>query len=139
MISVSYGKNPLDYQSNPVVITYKFEIPDYAVAGDGELAFKPVTASGIFSRVLSFRTLGAYEGDRNYSFKCDIAKLVTVTENTIVPKGYLLEGGSRKQRSGGTDTWSDNSLSQNYAGVHLKQKIRLGKRVYRAPKMQCFR
>lgn len=139
MISVSYGKDPLDYQSNPVTITYKFEIPDYAVVGDGELAFKPVTASGIFNRVFSFRTLGSYEEDRNYSFKCDIAKLVTVTEDTVVPKGYLLEGGSRKQKSGGADTWSENSLSQNYAGLHLKQKIRLGKRVYKAEDWSDFR
>lgn len=139
LISVSYGKDPLNYLSAPVKITFKFEIPEYAVVGDGELACKPVTAGGLFKRIFSFRETGSYPGERNYSFKSDIAKLVTVTENTVVPKGYLLEGGSRSSRSEGTAAWSESRIFQNYAGLHLKQTISLNKRVYKAEDWKEFR
>ena len=139
LLSVSYGKDPLNYQSAPVKITYKFEIPGYAVVGDGELAYRPVTASGVFRRIFSFKETGSYPEDRHYSFKSDIAKLVTVSENTVVPNGYLLEGGSRSSKCEGNAARSESRIFQNYAGLHLKQTISLNKRVYKAEDWKEFR
>ncbi len=139
LISVAYGKDPLDYLSAPVKVTFKFQIPEYAVAGDGELAYRPVSTGGLFRRIFSFRETGSYPGERNYSFKSDIAKLVTITENTVVPKGYLLEGGSRSSKTEGSAARSESRIFQNYAGLHLTQTISLNKRVYQAEDWKEFR
>ena len=42
MLGVDYGKAPKDYQAGPIRITFRYEIPDYALVGDRELLLKPM-------------------------------------------------------------------------------------------------
>ena len=37
MKSVDYGRSPRDYQKAPISITFTYEIPEYAMTGDGEM------------------------------------------------------------------------------------------------------
>lgn len=41
--SVDYGRTPKDYQRAPIHITFRYEIPEYALKGDqGEMVSNPL-------------------------------------------------------------------------------------------------
>ena len=54
MLGVDYGKAPKDYQAGPIRITFRYEIPDYALVGDRELLLKPMVMNNLYTSVLSF-------------------------------------------------------------------------------------
>ena len=52
--SVDYGRTPKDYQRAPIRITFRYEIPEYALKGDqGEMVFKPFVLNNLYTQVLS--------------------------------------------------------------------------------------
>ena len=54
LLSVDYGKNPKDYQAAPIQITFRYEIPDYAMKGEKEMLFKPLVMNNLYSQVRSY-------------------------------------------------------------------------------------
>ena len=54
LLSVDYGKNPKDYQAAPIKITFRYEIPDYALKGEGEMFFRPMVMNNFYNQVRSY-------------------------------------------------------------------------------------
>ena len=54
LLSVDYGKNPKDYQAAPIKITFRYEIPDYALKGEGEMFFRPMVMNNLYNQVRSY-------------------------------------------------------------------------------------
>ena len=69
LLSVDYGKNPKDYQAAPIKITFRYEIPDYALKGEGEMFFRPMVMNNLYNQVRSYMWIDTSVENRKYGFK----------------------------------------------------------------------
>lgn len=92
MLGVDYGKAPKDYQTGPIRITFRYEIPDYALVGDRELLLKPMVMNNLYTSVLSFLRIDTGLEARQYGFRDACSRLVELDETIALPRGYRLAG-----------------------------------------------
>lgn len=130
LLSVDYGRNPLDYQNSPIKITFRYSIPGYAVEGDGELALKFFTVNGFYESLIPFVDADLFLESRKYQFSAPTSCLVKINEKVSVPRGYLLVGGSHGETAGGDAASFAGSVRQSYAGLELNQELKFNKRIY---------
>lgn len=139
LISVDYGKDPKNYQAAPIKMTFRYEIPGYAVPGDGEMLFKPMVMNNLYNQVKSYLRINTDLEERRYGFKDACSRLVELDETIQLPAGYKLagEGKADSKQSGAADF--EGSLRQEGNKVVLHQKLALKKRVYEAADWDGFR
>jgi hypothetical protein len=139
LLSVDYGKEPKEYQKAPIKITFKYEIPDYAVVGEEEIAFKPIVMNNLYNQVKSYLRIDTSLSERKYGFKDACTRLVELNEVIKVPKGYkmIAEPVSLESHSEAADM--NGSLSQTGDKITLDQTLTLKKRVYEASDWDGFR
>jgi hypothetical protein len=139
LIRVDYGKNPKDYQAAPIKITFRYEIPDYAIPGKGEMLVKPMVMNNLYASVQSHLRIDTKLENREYGFRDACSRLVELDETIQLPKGYKLVTAAKKdtKKSGAADF--DGSLQQEGNTVRLYQKIALKKRIYDASDWEGFR
>lgn len=116
--SVDYGRTPKDYQRAPIQITFRYEIPEYALKGDqGEMVFKPFVLNNLYTQVLSYLRIDTSLEKRAYGFKDGCSRLVEMEENL---ENFLQDtnGKERKSRTRWTaqvpdspDTWAKTATS----------------------------
>lgn len=139
MLKVDYGSAPKDYQAGPIRITFRYEIPDYALAGDGELLLKPMVMNNLYTSVLSFLRIDTDLETRRYGFRDACSRLVELDEVITLPRGYRLAGQSRSEQRTSPAADFEGSLRQDGNKLVLKQKLALKKRIYRAADWEGFR
>lgn len=139
MKSVDYGRSPKDYQKAPISITFTYEIPEYAMKGDGELIFKPFVMNNLYTQVLSFLRINTDLKDRKYGFKDSCSRLVEVEEKLSLPSGYNMLGEERKISIGGEAADFGGILKQTGNKILLDTRLSLYKRVYSADDWDDFR
>lgn len=139
MKSVDYGRSPKDYQKAPISITFTYEIPEYAMTGDGELIFKPFVMNNLYTQVLSFLRINTDLEDRKYGFKDSCSRLVEVEEKLSLPSGYNMLGEERKISIDGEAADFGGILKQTGNKIFLDAKLSLYKRVYTADDWDDFR
>lgn len=139
MLSVDYGKNPKDYQAAPIKITFRYEIPDYAVAGNGEMVFKPMTMNNLYNQVRSYLRLDTSVKERNYGFKDACSRLVELDETIQLPAGYKMVSADRNDATQGPGAEFEGSLKQQGNKVVLHNKLALKKRVYEPSDWESYR
>lgn len=139
MKSVNYGRSPKDYQKAPISITFTYEIPEYAMTGDGELIFKPFVMNNLYTQVLSFLRINTDLEDRKYGFKDSCSRLVEVEEKLSLPSGYNMLGEERKISIDGEAADFGGILKQTGNKIFLDAKLSLYKRVYTADDWDDFR
>lgn len=139
MLSVDYGKAPKEYQAAPIQITFRYEIPDYAIAGNNELMFKPMVMNNLYSSVLSYLRINTAMETRQYGFKDACSRLVEMEETITLPKGYQMTATPRKVQETSAPADFEGSLTQAGNKILLKQKLALKKRVYEASDWKGFR
>lgn len=139
LISVDYGKDPKDYQAAPIRMTFRYEIPDYALAGDGELLFKPLVMNNLYNQVKSYLRINTDLETRKYGFKDACSRLVELDETIQLPSGYTLMNAPKtdSKQSGAADFNGSLTLEGNKVVMH--QKLALKKRVYEASDWEGFR
>lgn len=139
LISVDYGKDPKNYQAAPIHITFRYEIPDYAIPGKGELLFKPIVMNNLYSQVKSYLRINTDLSERAYGFKDACSRLVELDETIQLPKGYTLVNTARNdsQKSAAADF--EGTLRQEGDKVRMHQVLTLKKRVYNASDWDGFR
>lgn len=139
LISVDYGKDPKDYQAAPIRMTFRYEIPEYAIPGKEELMFKPMVMNNLYNQVKSYLRINTDLEERQYGFKDACSRLVELDETIQLPKGYTLlnEAKSDSKQSNAADF--EGSLSQQGDKITLHQKLALKKRVYEASDWDGFR
>lgn len=139
LISVDYGKNPKDYQAGPIKITFRYEIPDYAVCGTQELVFKPMVMNDLYAGVQSYLRINTNPEQRKYGFKDACSRLVEFNETIQIPTGYKMVSDTKTDSKNSEIADFEGSLKQDGNSIKLYQKLALKKRVYEAGDWSSFR
>ena len=139
LISVDYGKAPKDYLSAPIRITFRYEIPAYAVIGKEEMAFKPMVMNNLYNSVKTYLRINTDISERRYGFKDACSRLVELDETIQLPKGYTLLGEARHETHESDAADFEGSLDGEGGKVTLRQRLALKKRVYEAGDWDGFR
>lgn len=139
LLSVDYGKNPKDYQSAPIKITFRYEIPDYALKGEKEMFFRPMVMNNLYNQVRSYLRIDTSVENRKYGFKDGCSRLVELDETIQLPAGYRLVSDSRNEAMQGVGADFEGSLMQKGNKILLHNRLALKKRVYEASDWTSFR
>jgi transglutaminase-like putative cysteine protease len=139
LLSVDYGKDPKAYQKAPIKITFRYEIPDYAVVGEGEMAFKPLVMNNLYNQVKSYLGINTSLTERKYGFKDACTRLVELKEVITLPKGYEMAADPVSLESHSAAADMKGSLTQAGDKITLDQRLALKKRVYEAADWEGFR
>ena len=138
LISVDYGKDPKNYQASNISITFRYQIPDYAVKGKNELLVKPMVMNNLYSQVMTFLRINTDIPERKYGFKDGCSRLVELNENLQIPKGYrLTEEKADNIKSPAADF--KGSIVQNKDKIVISETLALKKRVYEPNDWDGFR
>ena len=139
LLSVDYGKNPKDYQAAPIKITFRYEIPDYALRGEGEMFFRPMVMNNLYNQVRSYMWIDTSVENRKYGFKDGCSRLVELDETIQLPAGYKLVSAVKDETMQGVGADFEGSLVQKGNKVLLHNRLALKKRVYEASDWESFR
>lgn len=139
MLSVDYGKNPKDYQSGPIKITFSYQIPDYVVLGKQEMLFKPMVMNNLYSGIQSHLRINTDVDQREYGFKDACSRLVELNETIHLPKGYQMISETKTETKKSDVADFQGSLIQEGNVIKLRQELTLKKRVYEANDWSGFR
>lgn len=139
LLKVDYGKNPSNYQAGPIKMTMKFEIPDYVFeAEDGTLLYKPICGQ-LYQNVESYRRINLNLKTRKDGFKDSCSRLVELTEEISIPRGYNLLNENFSITEDSTPASFTGNLSSDGNNAHIYQNLSLRKRVYEASDWAGFR
>ena len=138
LLSVDYGRDPKDYQSGPIRITMKFEIPDYALTGDSLLLVRPICAR-LYPNVRTYLRIDTDPETRRYAFKDACSRLVELKETMTIPSGYTLRQSPVDERLKSDAADFTGTLSQQGNKVNIRHELTLRKRVYDAADWPGFR
>lgn len=139
LISVDYGKDPKNYQAAPIKMTFRYEIPGYALSGEREMLFKPMVMNNLYNQVKSYLRINTDLEERRYGFKDACSRLVELDETIQLPTGYKLAGNGKEDSAQSSAADFEGSLRQDGNKVVLHQKLALKKRVYEAGDWNGFR
>lgn len=139
LISVDYGKDPKNYQAAPIKMTFRYEIPGYALPGEREMLFKPLVMNNLYNQVKSYLRINTDLEERRYGFKDACSRLVELDETIQLPAGYKLVGDEKEDNVQSSAADFEGSLRQDGNKVMLHQKLALKKRVYEAGDWNGFR
>ena len=139
LLGVDWGKDPKDYQAAPIKITFRYEIPGYALKGDGELLFKPMVMNNLYNQVKSYLRIDTGMEERRYGFKDSCSRLVELDETVQLPDGYVMETAPRSDSMTGGAADFEGSLTSSDGKMMLHQRLALKKRVYEAADWDNFR
>ena len=143
LLSVDYGRNPKDYQKAPIRITFRYEIPDYAMKTDEDgMVFKLFVMNNLYTQVMSYLRIDTSLETRQYGFKDGCSRLVELNETLRLPDHYLLKGKQSTETTENT-VGAAASFEGNIKGegnlVTVKTTLKLNKRVYEASDWFSFR
>lgn len=139
LISVNYGKNPDNYQTGPIKITFKFAIPNYALTTtDGSLLLKPISGQ-LYNSVRTYLRINTDKETRDYGFKDSCSRLLDLNETLYIPSGYRLLKKVEDIHTNSDAADFSGSVKQSGNKVTISQKLSLKKRVYEADDWTGFR
>ncbi|MCD7851136.1 MAG: DUF3857 domain-containing protein [Parabacteroides sp.] len=139
LISVDYGKDPKNYQTAPIKMTFRYEIPGYALPGEGEMLFKPMVMNNLYNQVKSYLRIDTDLEERQYGFKDACSRLVELDETIQLPAGYKLVSETKEDSKQSSAADFEGYVRQGDGKVVLHQKLALKKRVYEAGDWKGFR
>ena len=139
LLSVDYGKNPKDYQAAPIKITFRYEIPEYAVPGENEMLLKPMVMNNLYNQVKSYLRINTDLEERQYGFKDGCSRLVELDETIQLPAGYQLLSEVKEACKQSNAADFEGYVRQEDQKIKLHQKLSLKKRIYEASDWEGFR
>lgn len=139
MVSVDYGKDPENYVAAPICIKMKFVIPDYALAGEKTLIFKPLVFSNLYNNIRSYLRINTAQEEREYGFKDACSRLVILDETIRLPQGYTMNRPAMEDRKNSNVADFSGYLKQDKNQLRIHQELALKKRVYTVQDWPAFR
>lgn len=129
----------LRYLEQPVKITYKYSIPNYAIVSNSAIIFKPLLAQNIFRRAMGHLNLDTSVETRAYGFRDRCSRLMTINETITLPKyTKVVQLPEEKTIESEAITYNGKYTLKNRT-LKLEQKADFGKRVYEANEWPAFR
>lgn len=80
--------DPDRYLEQPVCITYKYSIPNYAIVDGDNLIFVPLTARNLYSRAMGHLYFDTTLTERTQPFADRCSRLVEINETITLPAEY---------------------------------------------------
>ena len=131
--------DPDRYLEQPVTITYKYIIPNYATVGKDVIEFIPLTARGFFNRTMTHLYFDFSKETRTQPFSDRCSRLVQIQETITLPFAPtkfhypMVDGIANPAASFGCGFQMDgNKLS-------FGESLMFGKRLYEASDWPAFR
>ncbi|MBO7226933.1 MAG: transglutaminase, partial [Bacteroidales bacterium] len=140
IVSVKYT-NPEEYLKQPVKITYKYKIPNYARVSNDEMIFVPLSAKGLYTRAMNHLRISTDIEERNYAFKDRCSRLVEVKEEIVLPFAPAASEVILPQSETVKSEYVNYQGGYTHNGKTLtfEQTASYGKRVYEAHEWADFR
>ncbi len=129
ILAMDYG-DPMDYRANPIKITLRYRIPDYAFVGENEMFFVPLLATDFMRRAMPHLNINTDIEERRFDFRDRCSRLVELHETITVPDGYTPVAPDTGITSLGCTAYYSGGYEIKGEDVVLKQEILLEKRVY---------
>jgi hypothetical protein len=131
--------DPYQYLKQPVLITVKYRIPNFAVATDKEIIFTPVIAANLFGRNHSHLYFDTGLESRKYQFADGCSKLIELNETITLPANMKLAYSPEARDSKGTGADFVSSYLLDGNTLKFTQTVTLKKRVYEPEDWTSFR
>lgn len=131
--------NPDEYASQPIIISIKYEIPNYAVVGKNEILFKPLLLSGIFRRAQPQLGINTSAETKLYPFRDRCSRIVEIDEFIDLPEGYTLATPVLPKKLMGDAATYQLQIKELDNKLKLSQKSVYTKRIYEANEWPNFR
>jgi len=124
--------DPYHYQTDPITISYSYEIPNYAVITDEEIILKPFIASGIFKRAMTHLYMDTRMAERKYPFRDRCSRFVKFNESIRLPGNYELAYYKVDDAFSDTAAYFEGSYEMDPAGTALRMNMdaSFNKRIY---------
>ena len=140
LLKADWGKNPRDYMAAPIELTFRFEIPGYALLGEGELLVKPFLMSRLYAGNRVESRLDLSPEQRKSGFLISCSQLLELDETMELPSGYELKDGAKEGKTIESKVASSGgSLKVEGNTLNFRQSLSLNKRVFTAADWQDVR
>ena len=130
VVAMDFGKDPIDYISGPILIKMQYKIPDYALVGNDEILFIPLTANNLFGRYMGHLSLNTSLTERKFGFRDRCSRLVEINETVKIPGGFNSVKQDNQTENLGKAASYKGSVIQDGDKIVMKQTVVLNKRVY---------
>jgi hypothetical protein len=131
--------DPYGYLKQPVLITVKYRIPNFAIITEKEVIFTPVVASNIFGRAHSHLYFNTDIENREFPFTDGCSKLIELNETIILPSNMTIEFSPEAKDLSGSGADFASSYSVEGKALKFTQTVRLKKRRYEPEDWPSFR
>ncbi len=131
--------DPDRYLEQPVKITYKYRIPNFATVDKDAITFIPLTARNFFSRAMSHLYFDFSQEHRTQPFSDRCSKLIQIHEDILLPDEYkqfhypMVDGIADPAASFGCGFQMEGNK------LTFGESLLYGKRVYDADDWMPFR
>ena len=131
--------DPDRYLEQPVKITYKYRIPNFATVDKDAITFIPLTARNFFSRAMSHLYFDFSQEHRTQPFSDRCSKLIQIHEDILLPDEYkqfhypMVDGIADPAASFGCGFQMEGNK------LTFGESLLFGKRVYDADDWMPFR
>lgn len=136
--TIDFG-DPYNYMSGPITIKVTYEVPEYATVLDNEMIFDPVITKGIFKAGMSHLNINTSLDERKYGFRDRCSRMVTLEENIKIPEGYTPKTKEWSESFGDQTAAFEGDIIFKNNTLTLKERITLGKRVYKPEDWPMFK
>lgn len=131
--------DPYEYLKQPVLITVKYRIPNFAVVTGNEIIFTPIVAANLFGSRHSHLNFPTEIESRTHQFTDGCSKLIELNETITLPENMTIAYSPEAKNITGTGADFVSSYSLNGNALKFTQTVTLKKRVYNPEDWPSFR
>ncbi len=140
LIEADFG-DPYQYLEEPLRITLRYRIPDYALVRGDRIIMRSFIASGFMKRAMSHLYADTRAESKTYPFRDRCSRQVQLTESITLPGNYAI--AYRPE----AESFSDNTasfegkyeMSLDNQTLRMSQLANFNKRIYEAGEWPSFR
>ncbi len=127
------------YLEQPVSITYRFVIPDYATVTDNVVIVTPFLAKGFYKFAMPHLSYDTSLETRTMPFNDRCSRLVQISETMTLPPGYTSAQVPKARTATGGAVTFDGGYKLQSSVLQFHENIRFGKRIYEAEDWPSYR
>jgi len=131
--------NPYGYMEEPISISFKFRVPDYAVITEDEIIFTPIIATNIFKRAQAHLYTNTSLEEREYPFRDRCSRLVEQNETITLPAFNEAVYLSSQEDIDGSAAAFSGKYSVEDNQIKLSETVTIKKRIFEADEWSNYK